>query len=95
MSEKNHYVLCLQESKLSVADEVLVSAIMGSSFFCYPFQPSVGASSGLITMWDINVVDVWSTSSFSHVLVIRCRVISTSHDFVIANVYAPCDTATK
>jgi len=95
VSEKNPFVLCLQESKLSVVDDLLVTAVWGNSPSDYSFQPSVGASRGLLTVWDRNLVDVWSTLSFSHVLVIRGRVISTSQEFVIANVYASCDTTAK
>jgi len=62
--EKKPFVLCLQESKLSVVDDVFVNSIWGSSSTSYSFQPSVGASGGLLTVWDRNYVDVWSTTSF-------------------------------
>jgi hypothetical protein len=46
-------------------------------------------------MWDRNLIDVWSTSSFAHVLVIRGMVIGSGEEFVIVNVYAPCGTNAK
>jgi len=78
-----------------MVDDLLINAIWGNSSPGFSFQPSLGTSGGLLTVWDCNVVDVWSTTTFPHVLVIRGRVINTSQEFVIANVYAPCDTTTK
>jgi len=76
--DKHPYVLCIQKSKLTVVEKGVVSAIRGSTTFGFSFQPSVGASGGLLTVWDPNVVEVWSSSSFNHVLVIRGKVITTS-----------------
>jgi len=94
VEDKKPFVLCLQESKLSVVDEAVIKAMWGNTSVGYSFQPSIGASGGLLSMWDCNYVDVWSTTSFSHVLVIRRgRVIQSGQEFVIVNVYAPCDTS--
>jgi hypothetical protein len=62
---------------MSIIDGLLIMAIWGSSSLGYSFQPFVGASGGLLTVWDRNCVDVWSTSSFAHVLVIRGQVPQT------------------
>jgi hypothetical protein len=80
---------------MSIVDDVLVKSIWGSSQLGYSFQASTGASGGLLTFWDCNHVDVCSTTSFHHVLIIRGRVIQSRQDFVIVNVYAPCDTMAK
>lgn len=40
-------------------------------------------------------MDVSSTSSFPHVLVIRGRVLKTNEKFVIDDVYPLCDTTAK
>ena len=71
------------------------TAVWGNSKCGYSFQASLGASGGILTVWDTDVVEVWTTSHFNHALVIRERVICTCLEFVIVNVYAPCDTATK
>jgi len=42
-----------------------------------------------------SVVEVWCTLSLRHVLVIKGRVILTGQDFIIANIYAPCDVMAK
>lgn len=95
VADKKSFVLCLQESKLNVVDDLLIKAIWGSTSLGFFFQPSMGASGGLLTVWDCNVVEVYSTTSFPHVLVIRGRVLQTGQELVIANIYAPCDTAAK
>jgi exonuclease III len=90
VQEKNPFVLCIQESKLTFVKE-----IWGDAPFGYSFQPSVGASGGMITVWNNSLIDVWSSTSFDHVLVITGRVILTGEDIVIINVYAPCDMLAK
>jgi len=95
IQDKQPYVVCLQESKLSLVDEFTVKSIRGSSCCGYSYQASAGASGGLITCWDPLVVEVWCTMNFSNVLIVKGKVILTGQDFIIANVYAPCDTNAK
>jgi len=90
--EKVPFVLCIQESKLAMVDDILVTSLWGNSERAFSFQPSIGASGGLLSVWDTTVVDVWLTMSFIHVLMIKGRVILTGQEFVIVNVYAPCVT---
>jgi len=40
-------------------------------------------------------VEVLCTMSYKHVLIIKGKVILTGQNFIIANVYAPCDTSAK
>jgi len=84
--DKNPFVVCLQESKLHAIDDFLVKSLWGNSQCGYSYQASVGASGGLITLWDSSVVEVWCTLNFRHVLIIKGRVILTGQDFTIANV---------
>lgn len=95
VQEKLPYVLCLQESKFSVVDDLLITSLWGNRSFRYSYQTSVGASGGIITIWDTSLVVVTCSWSFRHVLVIKGKVISSGLKFIIANTYAPCDTTTK
>jgi hypothetical protein len=61
--------------KLSVIDDFLVKSLWGGAPCGYSYQASVGASGGLVTIWDTSVVEVWCT--FRHTLVIEGRVITT------------------
>jgi len=49
VTEKMPFVLCLQESKLSTADDLMLKSFWESSLTGYSFQPSVGAS-GLVNV---------------------------------------------
>ncbi|GAU20017.1 hypothetical protein TSUD_273520 [Trifolium subterraneum] len=46
-------------------------------------------------MWDSSEVEVWSTTSFEHVLVCHGRFISSDEIFYVVNIYAPCDPGAK
>lgn len=88
-------MVCLQESKLSHIDDLFIPSLWGPSPYGYSFQALAGASGGLLTLWDTTVVEVWCTLSLRHVLVIKGRVLLTGQEFIIANIYAPCDVLAK
>jgi len=73
----------------------LIKAIWGDAPYGSSFQPSVGTSGGLITVWNNSLINVWSSTSFDHVLVISGSVILTGENIVIINVYASCDMVAK
>ena len=91
--EKNPFILCIQETKLAIIDDFVCKAIWGDDCVGYSFRPSLGASGGLVTLWDSNKVDVWSTISFDHVLVIVGRFFKFDELSVVFNVYASCDVS--
>lgn len=68
--EKKPFILCIQETKLPVFDVIICKSIWGDGPVDFSFQPSRGASGGLVTLWDTKEVEVWSTMSIEHVLVI-------------------------
>ena len=89
--EKKHFILCIQETKLVSFDVHLCKSFLGDNDVAFSYQPSVGASGGLVTVWDTKEVEVWSSMSFEHVLVISGRFVKTEENFVLFNVYSPCD----
>jgi len=93
--EKNPFILCIQETKLAIFDDFVRNNIWGDACVGYSFRPSLGASGGLVTLWDSKEVDVWSTISFDHVLVIVGRFLSSGELFVVLNVYAPCEASSQ
>lgn len=56
--EKNPFILCLQESKLSVVNDLVCKALWDDTSVDFSFKPSIGASRGLITLWNCNEVEV-------------------------------------
>lgn len=95
IADKNPSIVCLQETKLSVVDDALSLSLWGSASHSYSFRPSVGASGGLLILWDSNIVEVWSSVSFEHVLIIHGRFIDSNEEFYLLNIYAPCDNGAK
>ena len=93
--DRQPFVVCLQESKLTSVDEFIVKSIWGSDCCGYSYQAFVGASRGLLTLWDTSVVEVWCTISYRHLLIIKGMVLLSGQDFIIVNVYAPCDSSAK
>jgi exonuclease III len=93
--EKYHFVLCLQETKMQSIDDFLCTSLWGPLNCDYSFSPSVGASGGLLTVWDTSEVEVWASSRGDHFLSIHGRFIKSNAEFYLFNVYAPCDQRAK
>ncbi|MCH79554.1 cysteine-rich receptor-like protein kinase [Trifolium medium] len=95
VKEKNPWFLCLQETKLGVCDDFLCASLWGNSPHGYSFRPPVGASGGLLILWDVVEVEVWFSVSFNHVLMLHGRFVKSNETFYLFNVYAPCETNAK
>lgn len=93
--EKAPIVLCIQETKLQFIDDLLVSSVWGSSSHDYSFSSSVGASRGLVTIWDTSEVEVWFSARGQHFLMIHGRFVKSNEVFHLFNVYAPCDRSAQ
>ena len=93
--EKAPIVLCIQETKMQLIDDFLCTLIWGPLNHDYSYSPSVGASGGLLTVWDTSEVDVWASSRGDHFLLIHGRFIKSNAEFYLFNVYALCDQRAK
>jgi len=95
VSEKHPLVLCIQERKMETLNDQLIKSLWGEGEHIYSYQPSVGASGGMVTVWDACQIVVWSSFNFEHVLAIKGNIILTGEELIIFNVYAPCELAAK
>ena len=95
VGEKSPFGLCLQETKLSVCDDFLCTSLWGDANHAFSYQSSVGASGGMLIVWNTNEVEVWSSGSQEHALFIHGRFIGTKEEFYLFNIYAPCDSRAK
>jgi len=50
---------------------------------------------GLLVVWDCEEVEIFTSSSFDHVLVVSVRFVKLNEIFVLFNVYAPCDVGSQ
>ncbi|GAU35536.1 hypothetical protein TSUD_155670 [Trifolium subterraneum] len=92
ISERRPDVFCIQETKLEVVDNFLCRSLWGSDVVAFSFKPSVGASGGILTMWDTNKLDVWTTINMSSCLIVHGKFVEDHAEFWLANVYAPCNS---
>ncbi|CAJ2674421.1 unnamed protein product [Trifolium pratense] len=88
-------MLCIQETKLQSCDDAICSTLWGNSSHGYSYRPSVGASGGLLTLWDTAEVEVWSSGSSENVLWCHGLFVRSGEEFYLANVYAPCNSRAK
>jgi exonuclease III len=93
--EKNLFIVCLQETKLQVCDDALCSSGWGNSPFSFSFCLYMLVSGGMLTIWETAEVEVWSFLSWDHVLWCHGQFVQTNEEFLVANVYAPCDPDAK
>jgi exonuclease III len=78
-----------------VVNDFVVKSLWGDTSHGYSYQSSVGASGGMLTVWDATRVEVQCSMKFDHALIIKGKVIDSDDDFVIVNAYAPCDVVGK
>jgi len=95
VGEKLSWIVCLQETKLFAFDSSRVTSLWGNSSFNFSYRPSEGASEGLLIMWDNKEVEVWSSVSRQHFLLIHGRFVKSNEEFHLVNVYAPCGSRDK
>ena len=83
-------VLCIQESKLSDISSFKASSFLPPSLRSFVFKPSNGASGGIITAWNANLLDLVShaVNTFSVTTIFSFRL--DDFKFAIINVYGPC-----
>jgi exonuclease III len=89
--EKRPFIVCLQETKLLQIDNFVCSSLWGNTSVDFSFRPSVGASGGLLIMWDVEEVVIHASFSFDHVVAVQGKFLKSQDAFVLFNVYAPCD----
>jgi len=71
------------------------STVWRNSPYRYSYRSSVGASGGLLIMWDCEEVEILFSSSFDHVLIVSGKFVKSAETFVLFNVYAPCDIGSQ
>jgi len=95
VQEKRPFILCLKITKLQLCDVGLATSLWGDPSCFFSFRPSQGASGGILSVWDTAEVEVWSSVSCDHTLIIHGRFIKSNEEFYLFNIYAPCDVAAR
>jgi len=90
VSDRKLTVLCIQETKMEVMDDFLCRSLWGSDTMAYSFKSSVGASGGILMMWDTSVMDVWMSVNIANCLMVKGMFKNNNEVFYLANFYASC-----
>jgi len=80
IDEKSYNMKIVEEIEYGFARDV-----------CFDEKSTYSASDGILTIWDTAEVDVRITRSMAHVIIIQGNMLKNGGEFVVANVYAPCD----
>jgi exonuclease III len=90
IEESNCAVICLQETKCESFDHSFIRSFYPKRFDRFAFSPSIGASGGLIVLWNSSIFT--GTVLEIHRSAIRMQFISTSNNqsWQLVNVYGPC-----
>lgn len=73
-------------------NDLVCKALWNDASVDFSYKPSIGASGGLITLWNCNEVEVWFSFTMEHVLGIQGQFLKSGTQFTLLNVYAPCDS---
>ena len=92
IEESGCTILCLQETKKEHFDLEYIKKFCLRRFSKFAFLPSVGASAGLLVVWNDSMMsgEVLFQNDFSLSLKFTCKV-SAEHWF-LTNIYGPCQT---
>ncbi|XP_039048924.1 uncharacterized protein LOC120189810 [Hibiscus syriacus] len=82
-------VAFFQESKVSEISVIVDRLLRGFIRRDLIFSPAVGASGGLITLWDRNVFQMTSKVILRRVVAVKGRLVFNNLEFGFVNVYGP------
>jgi hypothetical protein len=90
IDESNCSVICLQETKCENFDHSFIRSFCPKRFDQFAFSPSVGASGGIIVLWNSSIFD--GTLLEVHMSAVRVLFTSkhTKESWTLVSVYGPC-----
>ena len=90
IEESNCGVICIQETKRDSFDQAYLRNFSPRRFNQFAYNPAIGLSGGLITIWNGSLFsgNVISRSSYQITVKLTCNL--SGHIFYISNIYGPC-----
>jgi exonuclease III len=95
LDEAKADLICLQETKLIDISLFKARNFLHVRFIVLVYQPSDSASAGLLIAWSPKKYNVVLIDSRNNALTVKVESISDDAEFVLTNVYAPCDQAER
>ena len=83
-------IIYLEETKMPTFDATTLKSLCPKRFDRYAYIPSIGASGGLLTIW--NSALFTSTVTFEEQFALGINFTSTqnAHNWTLVNIYGPC-----
>ena len=83
-------VVCLQETKMECIDSMTVRNFCPSRFDSFVFCPSVGASGGIVVLWNSSVLTERLIEVKQFGIVVHFTSNHNNEQWTFVNVYGPC-----
>ena len=83
-------VVCLQETKKSSFDNVFIKSCCLHRFDKLAYIPSLGASGGLVTIWNRVIFEGTVLIEESFAQVIQFKSTQSGQSWTLVNIYGPC-----
>ena len=82
-------IVCLQETKLTAVSQTLVRSLWRCRYVDWISLDSVGASGGIILMWDRRIVQCIEEATGTYSISCRFREVASGFEWAFSGVYGP------
>jgi exonuclease III len=89
IDESNCAIICLQETKCESFEHSFIRSFCQKRFDHFVFSPSVGASGGLIVLWNSSVFDGKLLEIHRSAIKIQFTTKQNNESWTLVNVYGP------
>jgi exonuclease III len=88
-------IICIQETKRQTFDLAFIKNFCPRKFRKFEYLPSIGASGGIITIWNSDIFEgeVSFSNEFSLSIKFTCK--SSLDSWILTNIYDPCQAERK
>ena len=91
IEESQCSIICLQETKCPSIDTNFIRSWFPRRFDQFAYIPSVGASGGLITVWNSSIFEGTLLDSQQFGMLVKFTSKLNAEVWTLVNVYGPCD----
>lgn len=91
----NASLVCFQESKLVVGDNVMVGQTLGPAFDGFDFLPAEGTRGGILLAWKSDMLLVSTEHKGQFSMTIKVTSLADGKEWLVTSVYGPQDNADK
>jgi hypothetical protein len=81
--------VCLQETKLEFISRRLIRSLWGCAYVDWCYVPSLGASGGILLMWDKRVVNRMEVEVGDYVTTCSFKNVNDGYEWAFVGVYGP------